>query len=67
MDGALLDSAEEPAYTPASDAIGSGGEFDFFLTAKAAGETDVKLEYKRSFEKDVAPKRVFLVTLVIEE
>jgi len=67
LDSKMLDLAEEPEYEPASDAIGSGGEFDFFFTAKAPGETVVTLEYERSFEKNVAPIDVFSVTLVIEE
>ena len=67
LDSKFLALAEEPAYTAASDAIGSGGEFDFFFRMKAAGETVVTLEYKRSFEKDVEPERVFSVTLLIEE
>jgi inhibitor of cysteine peptidase len=67
LDSKMLGLAEEPEYTAASDAIGSGGEFDFFFTMKAPGETMVTLEYMRDFEKDVDPIRTFSVTLVIEE
>lgn len=67
LDSKFLALAEEPAYTAASDAIGSGGEFDFFFTMKAPGKTLVTLEYKRSFEKDVEPERTFSLKLVIEE
>lgn len=67
LDSKMLDLAEEPEYTAASDAIGAGGEFDFFFRMKAPGETVVKLEYMRSFEEGVDPIRTFSVTLVIEE
>jgi len=67
LDSKFLALAEEPEYSAASDAIGSGGEFDFFFTMKAPGETVVTLEYKRSFEKEVEPIRTFSVKLLVEE
>ena len=67
MDAAVLHLAGEPDYAAASDALGSGGEFDFLFTAAAPGETELTLIYHRSFEKDVPPKRTFSVKVVVRE
>jgi predicted secreted protein len=67
VDAALLRPAGEPDYAAASDALGSGGEFNFTFTAAAPGETELAMIYHRSFEQDVPPKRTFSVNVVIEE
>lgn len=67
VDAAVLRLAGEPDYAAASDALGSGGEFDFLFTATAPGETELTLIYHRSFEKDVPPKRTFSVKVVVRE
>ena len=68
IDSAVLHLADEPEYAAADDeALGSGGEFDFFFTAAAPGETVLTLIYHRSFEKDAPPKRTFSVKVVVTE
>ena len=67
VDEAVLHMAAEPDYDASSDALGSGGAFDFLFTATAPGETELTLIYYRSFEKDVPPKRTFSVNVVIAE
>jgi len=66
VDAARLHLTGEPEYTAASDALGSGGTFNFTFTAVAPGETELTLIYHRSFEQDVPPKRTFSVKVVIE-
>ena len=67
VEAAMLRPVGEAAYTAASDALGSGGAFNFTFTAAAPGETQLILIYHRSFEQDVPPKRTFSVNVVIEE
>ena len=67
VDEAVLHMADVPEYDASSDALGSGGAFDFLFTATAPGETELTLIYYRSFEKDVPPKRTFSVNVVIAE
>jgi predicted secreted protein len=66
VDTTVLNMLGDAKYTAASDAIGSGGEFDFTFQAVAPGETELTLIYHRSFEKDVPPKRTFSVKVVVE-
>lgn len=67
VDAARLRPAGEGEYDAASDALGSGGEFNFTFIAAAPGDTELTLIYHRSFEQDVPPKRTFSVKVVIEE
>ena len=46
-------------YTSSSDRIGAGGIQEFTFTASKPGTTEVKLVYRRPWEKDVEPLRTF--------
>jgi inhibitor of cysteine peptidase len=45
--------------------VGVGGTFELVLRAAKAGESAVRLEYKRPWEKDTPPLRKFAVTLAV--
>ena len=47
--------------------VGVGGTFELLLRAVGAGESKVRLEYKRPWEKDTPPVRKFAVTLVVRQ
>lgn len=62
----LLEIVGEPAVTPASDALGAGGMIVLQFKADSAGQTTLHLDYRRSFEPDVAPERTFEVSVVVK-
>ena len=47
--------------------VGVGGTFELVLRAVQAGESKVRLEYKRPWEKDTPPIRKFAVTLAVRK
>ena len=47
--------------------VGVGGTFELLLRAVGAGESAVRLEYKRPWEKDTPPIRKFAVTLTVRQ
>ena len=63
LDEAVL-SVEETAYRSDSDLIGSGGTFTFTFTGAAAGTTQVRLGYQRSWEF-VEPIQAFGITVTV--
>jgi inhibitor of cysteine peptidase len=63
---ALLEPVGEPAVTPASDLLGAPGMIVLQFKAAAAGQTTLHLDYRRSFEPDVAPEQTFEVTVIVK-
>jgi inhibitor of cysteine peptidase len=66
VDEAVLKSAGEPGYDSSSTLTGAGGTYTFKFSAVEAGTTTLKLDYYRTFEKDVAPIKSFEVTVVVK-
>jgi inhibitor of cysteine peptidase len=64
LDPAAVD-AREDGYTRQSDAIGSGGDMQWTLEAKAPATTQVKLKLWRSWEGDASVQKRFALTLRI--
>jgi inhibitor of cysteine peptidase len=65
MDPALLTETEPMKYEPANVLLGSGGRFIYFFKASAIGETDLRFVYRRPFEKDKPPAKMFQVHLTV--
>jgi inhibitor of cysteine peptidase len=63
-DGVLV-QVGEPAFQPASDALGASGKVLLHFEAKAKGETTLNLVYHRSWESE-APVKVFAVTVIVD-
>ena len=62
-----LKSAGKPEYVPDKKGkVGGGGIQVFTFTAEAAGEVDVEMQYKRPFEKDKEPAKVYKFRVVIK-
>ena len=61
LDTTILKQVGEPAFTPASTAIGSGGQVTLRFEAAGSGQTTLKLIYHRSWETGVAPLKTFEV------
>jgi inhibitor of cysteine peptidase len=63
---AALKEASPPTYTPSSSALGSGGTSTFHYAAAGAGQTDLTLVYRRSWETGVAPLKTYTIRIVIQ-
>ena len=50
-------------FRPSSTLIGSGGTDNFTFKGVSQGTTNLKFQYKRSWDKDFAQEKVFLVNV----
>ena len=67
-DPAVLTAPDGQEYTPPSEAMpGAPGTSVWRFTAKAAGQTTVKLAYARPFEPDAKPAETFTLTVLVED
>lgn len=67
LNAAVLEQVGEPEYkAPQSGLVGAGGVQIFRFKAKAAGQVELKLNYRRAWEKDVPPAKTFTVTVVVK-
>ena len=66
VDRRVLVPLGKPGYQPSSAAVGSGGNFAFEFEAAAAGQTAVRLVYRRPWEKRRRPAQTFGVTVTVE-
>ncbi len=65
-DLSILKQVGEPAFTPDSQAAGSGGKVSLKFEAVATGKGVLQLVYHRPFEKDEPPVRTFEATVVVK-
>lgn len=68
-DTAVVKMLGEPVYSPTptgTQVVGSGGTTTFHLQGAAAGSTNVRLIYHRTFEKDVPPAQTFEVKVTVQ-
>ena len=68
IEGAAVKAVGEVVYKPNAHKpgmVGVGGTFELMLRAVQAGQSVVRLEYKRPWEKDTPPIRKFGVTLAV--
>jgi inhibitor of cysteine peptidase len=66
VDAQVLTPASEPGFQASSAAIGSGGVFAFEFQAAGAGQTSLRLVYRRPWEKRRRPTRTFAVNVRVE-
>ncbi|MBU0490493.1 MAG: protease inhibitor I42 family protein [Chloroflexi bacterium] len=66
VDAKVLQQVGEAQFKADSDAIGAGGKETFTFKAAGAGQTTLKMEYKRPWETDVAAAETFVVTIVVK-
>jgi inhibitor of cysteine peptidase len=62
---AILQPNGEPQYAPGSGGVRGGGKFTLRFIAVRAGQTDLKLLYRRPFEKVAPPAKRFQVTVTV--
>ena len=62
-----LDQQGEPEFGPDSNAIGSGGTFRYSFIATSLGTGDLKMVYRRPWERGVAPLTSFEITAIITD
>jgi inhibitor of cysteine peptidase len=66
VDTHVLSPASEPGFQASSAAIGSGGVFAFEFEAAASGRTDLRMVYRRPWEKRRRPAQTFAVNVTVE-
>ncbi len=65
----LVTLVGEPEFkqdTVGTNVVGAGGTYIFTFAAAAAGQTELKLKYWRSFEAQAEPLETFAVNLTIQ-
>jgi inhibitor of cysteine peptidase len=60
-----LVSAQEGTYLRRTDAVGSGGDMQWTVDAKAPGTAPLRLKLWRQWEGDASIQKRFAVTLII--
>jgi inhibitor of cysteine peptidase len=65
LDAKVVEQTAQKFVPPENQIPGKGGQEVWTFTAKAAGTTPLRLEYRRPWEKDVAPGEVFEAKLVV--
>lgn len=65
LDEQVLRQAGEPEFKPESDLAGAGGVQILRFEAVNAGQTTLKLAYRRSWEKDVEPLETYSIQFVV--
>jgi inhibitor of cysteine peptidase len=66
LESRVVEKTKQEYIAPDSQRAGAGGEEVWTFTTRAAGETPLRLEYVRPWEKDVAPAKTFEVTVVVK-
>ena len=66
LDTSLLQQTAPADFVQRTDLPGGGGTYTFTFKALKAGTGHLRLIYHRTFEKGVAPQRVFDVTVDIQ-
>jgi inhibitor of cysteine peptidase len=62
---AILQPKGEPQYAAGSGGVGGGGKFTLKFAAVGAGRTDLRLLYRRPFEKVAPPAKRFQVLVTV--
>ncbi len=62
----LLKQVGDVAVTPVSNALGAPGKIVLNFKATQTGQTTLHLDYKRSWEENVAPVKTFEVTVTVK-
>jgi predicted secreted protein len=65
VDPLVLEPVGEPVFQADSVLIGAGGKMIIKFRAAGPGQTDLKLHYRRPWEKDIAPLKTFETTVVV--
>ena len=66
LDQAIAENTEHTYIPPSTDAVGAGGSERWVFTGRTAGQTALRLEYRRSWESpDIAPAAKFTATVAV--
>jgi len=66
FDERYLTLESEEFTPPAQGSIGGGGIRHFIFVAKAKGETSIRVEYKRPWEKSERPASILEITILVK-
>ncbi len=64
---ATLVAVCEPEIVEESDVVGAPGMMQCMFEARAAGQASIELAYRRAWEDEAEPERVFQVTVVVKD
>ncbi len=64
---ATIVAVGEPQFVEQADLVGAPGIMRCMFEARATGEATIELTYRRAWEEDVEPERVFEVTVVVRD
>jgi len=65
-DRMIVRQFSKPRYKADSKLVGAGGMFTFQFKGVSKGRTDLRLVYRRPWEKKEKPARTFDLTVVVE-
>ncbi len=66
VDAVILKQVGEAQFKADSSAVGAGGKETFTFNAASAGQTTLKMEYRRPWETDAPAAETFAVTIVVK-
>ena len=66
QDPALLVQVGDAKLTPTNNQLGSPGKIVLQFNATTKGQTNLRLDYKRSFEENKSPEKTFDVTVIVK-
>lgn len=66
QDPAVLEQQGEAEFKAVDESLGASGLITETFKAMKKGQTTLRLEYKRPWEKDITPEKTFEVTVVVK-
>lgn len=66
VNASILKQVGDPEFKPDSSAIGAGGKETLTFNAASAGQTTLKLEYRRPWETEEPAVNTFTLTVVVK-
>ena len=66
MEPSILKQVGDPVYTPETNRLGAAGTIALTFQAIETGQSNMTLNYARSFEKGIVPQNTFEVTVVVK-
>ena len=66
IDRFVVQQVSKTRYKADSTLVGAGGIFTFQFRGASKGRTDLRLVYRRPWEKKVEPARTFEITVIVK-
>ena len=66
LDESIVKQLGRGTFEPSSTALGAGGQLTLRFQGAGAGQTSLKLVYRRPFEKHTPPAQTFEIQVVVK-